>query len=288
MMRIAFAGVSVLALTLAAGSALAQNVSEVVVTGSLIRGMAEDAALPVDVIGAEELARQGTPTTVELIKALPASQGVLGDSNQFDGRSQGQEGVGNINLRGLGAPRTLVLFNGRRVALSANGAVDTNLLPMGAVGRIEVLKDGAAATYGSEAIGGVVNLIAPTRFEGLTVNGEWTFIDGSEGDWGGGAKWGWSNDRANAFVAANFSHRSKLPFVKRDFTNEPFQGNPEGGWSTIALPIFIDLASGPAAVRSDVGCTPLGGTLTPVGCQYHFSLNDNLVELEDRYSARTT
>lgn len=283
----AYAGVSVIALGLAlAGAAQAQEqVQEVVVTGSLIRGTPEDAALPVDVIGSEDLERQGSPTAVELIKALPSSQGVLGDSNQFDGRSQGQEGVGTINLRGLGAARTLVLFNGRRLALSANGAVDTNLLPMGAVGRIEVLKDGAAATYGSEAIGGVVNLIAPTTFEGLQVNGDWTFIDGSEGDWGGGVKWGWSNDRADAFIAGNFSHRSRLQFTKRDFTSAPFAENPEGGWSSISLPTFIDVASGAAAVRFDSGCTPLGGTFTPAGCQVQFALNDNLVEPEDRYSA---
>src|SRR5687768_8611761 len=117
-----YGGVSALVLILAVGQAQAQEVSEVVVTGSLIRGTPEDAALPVDTISSEELARQGNPTTVELIKALPASSGVLGDSNQFDGRSQGQEGVGNINLRGLGASRTLVLFNGRRLPLSANGA----------------------------------------------------------------------------------------------------------------------------------------------------------------------
>jgi iron complex outermembrane receptor protein len=283
-----YAGASALALSLALGAASpagAQEVSEVVVTGSLIRGTPETAALPVDVIGGEDLLRQGTPSTVELIKALPSSTGVLGDSNQFDGRSQGQEGVGNINLRGLGASRTLVLFNGKRVAQSPNGAVDTNLLPMAAVGRIEVLKDGAAATYGSEAIGGVVNLIAPTDFTGLELKGDWSFIDGSKGDWGGQARWGWANDRANAFVAAGFSHRGRLKFTKRDFTNMPFADNPEGGWSTISVPIFLDAASGPAAVRFDVGCTPLGGTPTPAGCQYHLSLNDNLVEKEDRYSA---
>src|SRR5262245_20495004 len=119
MTRKAYAGASALAISLAlataASQAQAQEVSEVVVTGSLIRGTPETAALPVDVIGGEELARQGTPSTVELIKALPSSSGVLGDSNQFDGRSQGQEGVGTINLRGLGPARTLVLFNGRRI-----------------------------------------------------------------------------------------------------------------------------------------------------------------------------
>src|SRR5690242_15789392 len=84
------------------------SVSEVVVTGSFIRGTPEDAALPVDVIGAEELQKQGSPSPVELIKSLTVSNGVLGDTNQFDARAQGAEGSATINLRGLGPARTLV------------------------------------------------------------------------------------------------------------------------------------------------------------------------------------
>jgi len=87
------AGGSALAIALSLGlssTALAQDATEVeavVVTGSLIRGTPEDAALPVDVIGAEELAKQGSPTTVDLIKGLSVSNGVLGDTNQFDARA---------------------------------------------------------------------------------------------------------------------------------------------------------------------------------------------------------
>ncbi|MBX3485585.1 TonB-dependent siderophore receptor [Phenylobacterium sp.] len=135
-------------------------VQEVVVTGSFIRGTAEDAALPVEVIGVEELQKRGSPNTIELIKSLPVSGPVLGDSNQFSTAAQGQVGAGSINLRSLGSLRTLVLVNGRRVVSSAgagSGGVDTNLLPVSAIGRVEVLKDGAAATYGSDAIAGVVN-----------------------------------------------------------------------------------------------------------------------------------
>lgn len=297
MRREIYAGASALALaigmTAIAGQAQAQGsgastVEEVVVTGSFIRGTPEDAALPVDVIGAEELSKQGNPSTVELIKALPASQGVLGDSNQFDGRAQGSEGIGTVNLRGLGAARTLVLFNGRRMAPSGflYGAIDTNLLPTGAIGRVEVLKDGAAATYGSEAIGGVVNFISPTNFQGLQVNGDYTYIDGSKGDYSAGVKWGWSGERGSVFLAASYNHRSKLQFLDRDFTSESFAQNPDGGWSIINLPIFLDVASGfgATATRFDSGCTRVGGTSTPAGCQYHFALNDNLVEPEDRYS----
>ena len=148
-------GGSVMAVALAlGGQAYAQQAStveEVVVTGSFIRGTPEDAALPVDVIGADDLAKQGSPSTVELLKALPVSSGVLGDTNQFDPRAQGSEGSGSVNLRGLGAQRTLVLINGHRMAPNpfgqgGAGIVDTNIIPSAAVGRIEVLKDGAAAT----------------------------------------------------------------------------------------------------------------------------------------------
>ena len=93
-------------LATAVSTALAQQTSEVaeivIVTGSYIRGTAEDAALPVDVISAEDLAKQGSPSTLEIIKDLSVSSGVLGDTNQFDARAQGTEGSGSVNLRGFG------------------------------------------------------------------------------------------------------------------------------------------------------------------------------------------
>ena len=166
----------------ASGQAQAQTgptqVEEVVVTGSFIRGTPEDAALPVDVISQEDIEKQGSPSTLELIKNLSVSSGVLGDTNQFDTRAQGSEGSGSINLRGLGAARTLVLMNGRRMAPNpfAAGVVDTNTLPQAAIGRVEILKDGAAAIYGSDAIGGVVNFITRTNFEGLEVGASYSLI----------------------------------------------------------------------------------------------------------------
>jgi iron complex outermembrane receptor protein len=171
------------------------EVEEVVVTGSFIRGTPEDAALPVEVIGAEELQKRGSPSTVELLKALSVSSGVLGDTNQFDSRAQGSEGSGSVNLRGLGSQRTLVLLNGRRMAINPFGAagagiVDTNIIPAAAIGRLEVLKDGAAATYGSDAIAGVVNFITKKNFSGLEVGADYRVIDGSDGDYGLNATFG--------------------------------------------------------------------------------------------------
>ncbi|MBO6694773.1 MAG: TonB-dependent receptor plug domain-containing protein, partial [Henriciella sp.] len=120
----------------------------VVVTGSAIVGTPEDAALPVDVITAGDLRLEGNPSLTELVQQLGVSSGVDGQSNQF--ASNGLEGTANVNLRGLGPGRTLVLLNGRRQVFSPRAIgeqaqlfVDTNSLPRAAVGRVEVLKDGA-------------------------------------------------------------------------------------------------------------------------------------------------
>ena len=92
------------------------EVDEIVVTGSFIRGSAENAALPVEVLGEAELANRGAPSVLDLIKALPSSSGALGDTNQFDSRSAQAEGSGSVNLRALGAERTQRSGHERRAA----------------------------------------------------------------------------------------------------------------------------------------------------------------------------
>jgi iron complex outermembrane receptor protein len=286
-----------------AGSAFAQQAStveEVVVTGSFIAGTPEDAALPVDVISSDDLEKQGSPTTVELLKALPVSSGVLGDTNQFDPRAQGSEGSGSVNLRGLGAQRTLVLMNGRRMPINpfgqaGAGIVDTNVIPSAAVGRVEVLKDGAAATYGSDAIAGVVNFITRKNFDGLEMNASYRIIDGSDGnDYTGSVLWGHTFENGNILLSAAYQHRSKLPTTERDWATQPFFNNPEGGWSAgNAIAPFLPVTNLPsgaftpaAGFQLDSGCAPLGGVVTPGTlpvCQFAYIPYDNLVEIEDRF-----
>ena len=270
------------------------EVEEVVVTGSFIRGTPEDAALPVEVIGAEELQKRGSPSTVELLKALSVSNGVLGDTNQFDSRAQGSEGSGSVNLRGLGSQRTLVLLNGRRLAINpfgqaGAGIVDTNIIPAAAIGRLEVLKDGAAATYGSDAIAGVVNFITKKNFEGLEAAADYRIIDGSDGDYGLSATWGKTWDNGNVLASIGWQHRSKLSVAERDWANQSYLSNPEAGWSAAGNPsTFIPLASTTSGMR-DPGCGGLGGFpgfsgLTPV-CYWHYTPFDNLVEKSNAVQA---
>jgi iron complex outermembrane receptor protein len=180
-----------------------REVETVIVTGSFIRGTPEDAAVPVDVLSAEDLETQGTPTVVQLVKTITASQSALGESNRYNGGA----GTASINLRGFGAARTLALMNGRRLAESPlaafqGGGANLNFIPQAAVGRIELLKDGAAATYGSDAIGGVVNFITRTDLDGLELDAEYSYIDDSDGDYAASVAWGSRFERGNVLLAA--------------------------------------------------------------------------------------
>ena len=273
-----------------------RKLGTVTVTGSLIQGTPEDAALPVDVLTTEDLRLQGSPSALDIIKSLPVSSGVLGDTNQFDGRAQGSEGSGTVNLRGLGASRTLVLLDGKRLApnpfaFAGNGSVDTNILPLAAVGRIEILKDGAAATYGSDAVAGVVNFITRTGYEGFEVGGDYKHVDGSDGDYSVNAVGGWNTDFGSFLLAAGYQHRSELASTERDWAVRDFLENPQGGWSLVGNPgAFAPRGAGFAAtgpVLRDPGCGTVGGiplvTGTTSVCGFQFTPFDNIVEEENRY-----
>jgi len=279
----------------------APQVSEVVVTGSYIAGTPKTAALPVDVVTQDMLRKQGAPTVVEVIKQLPESSGVIGESNQFvaGGRGQGLYGASSINLRGLGPERTLVLFNGHRLPLAFAIFPDANVLPLSAVGRVEVLKDGAAATYGSDAIGGVVNFITKRSFDGLELGADYRWVDGSKGnDWNANFTWGKTGANWDALISGGYDHRSELPVLGKDWAHRAYDVNPEGGWTGGGNPEGFTPATATgtpiAGGRLDLGCTALGGQLTTANanpapllpwtsCRGQYSIWDMLEEKEDRY-----
>lgn len=267
--------------------------STIVVTGSLIAGNPEEAPAPVEVIDLEELTAQGSPSMLDLTKRLPASSGVLGDASQFDTRSQFNEGVASINLRGLGPQRTLVLLNGKRIVATASGnlpLVDVNLIPMGAIGRVEILKDGAAATYGSDAIAGVVNFITRTNQKGFLASGDYRYVDGSEGDWNAALSWGGELGPVRLLVSGGYNHRGELTALDRAFSYLPYDVNPQGGWSGGGAPGNFDFDATLNGVRFDAddGCEAVGGFRSLPGsnadlCQTQYLGFTNLVEPEDRY-----
>ncbi len=299
-------GASAIALATAA-PAVAQDADDseelrqekVVVTGSFIQGTPEDAALPVDVIDAGDLELQGSPQLTDLIRNLGVSSGADGQTNQFT--SNGLEGTANVNLRGLGAGRTLVLLNGKRQTFSprpigeqAQLFVDTNMIPSAAIQRVEILKDGAAALYGSDAIAGVVNFITNDSLEGLEVSGDYEFIDGSDGNYNLSAAYGLQFDKGSWVTSIGYNTRSELSTTERDWAVLPFDENPQGGWSTIGNPgSFVaipNVAPGSAIAgtalafaNSDDQCSALGGTEGGVLCRFNFTQFDNLIEEEERF-----
>jgi len=150
-----------------------QKLEKVEITGSSIkRSIASEGALPITVISVKELREAGVTTTEELVGRVASSQSSLGTSQSI-GSATG--GVSNANLRGLGANKTLVLLNGRRLAAFAfdSATVDLNAIPFAAIERVEILRDGASAIYGTDAIGGVINFITKNNYNGIEVSGEY-------------------------------------------------------------------------------------------------------------------
>ncbi len=158
----------------ATGPALAQEAADeplelqsIQVTGSRIMRTDVEGALPVTVISREDLDLSGYASAADFIRQLPFNS--FGSFRPQSGSSA--QGDAELSLRGLGSDRTLILVNGRRLPKSpASGASQNlNVIPLGAVERIEILSDGASAVYGSDAIGGVVNVILRDDFEGMEV-----------------------------------------------------------------------------------------------------------------------
>ncbi|WP_167075823.1 TonB-dependent receptor [Massilia aquatica] len=154
-----------------AGQALAQDapIQRVEITGSSIKRIVKEGALPVQVVSKEVIARSGATTVADLLQKLPAMQGFTIEAVAAGSNSGGRT---LASIHDLGGSYTLVLLNGRRMAplQDSGSAVNLNSIPMAAVERVEVLTDGASALYGADAIAGVINFILKKNFQGLTLD----------------------------------------------------------------------------------------------------------------------
>jgi len=183
------------------------------VTGSNIKRVEGEGALPVTVITRQEIERSGATTPMELLQQLSA--------NNSAGMTTLSNGVGALtfsaqtaSLRGLGGARTLVLINGNRIdsfsgEVQGVGGVNLAAIPFNAIERVEILKDGASAIYGSDAIAGVINFITRNDYTGVDASGFYgTPTRGGGGDqWQGTVSAGWGDltkDRWNAFLSASY------------------------------------------------------------------------------------
>lgn len=159
-----------------------EPVGEIIVTGSRIVRDGYDAPTPVSVISTKELKSEAPANISDFVNTLPAVRGSGTAASSNGSLSNGAAGINTVNLRSLGAQRTLVLFDGQRsVASATTGTVDVNTFPQALIERVEVVTGGASSAYGSDAVSGVVNFILDKKFKGVKVEYEYgvtTYSDG--------------------------------------------------------------------------------------------------------------
>ena len=206
-----------------------EDVERIEVTGSRIKRADMESASPVSVITTADMKMQGISNVADALQNLTAQSGGLTASV-----NNGGNGNSTVDLRGMGANRTLVLVNGRRMIASGTGAtatVDLNTIPMSAVKRIEVLKDGASAVYGSDAIAGVVNIIMRDDFEGLEFDA--SYAETSEGDGEESTistTFGVSSDKGNIVVNLGYYDRGTVRQSDRAYSDCPiWEGTDDDG-----------------------------------------------------------
>ncbi len=222
------------------------------VTGSRIRRIDGETALPVQIIKREEIDRSGVQTTEELLGLITANTGSQPEALSIGNDSN--PGISSASLRGLGATRTLILLNGRRLenyafADQGGSGVDLHAIPLAALDRVEVLKDGASAIYGSDAIAGVINFITKNDFRGV----EATVYRGDTQQ-GGGSKTratatvgvgDLAVDRFNAFAIFDYQKKGELLARDRSFTATDYRpGEGLDNTSNNSFPANIHVGPG--------------------------------------------
>ena len=248
-------GVSQFAGAQTAGNAPAdqksQSLETIVVTGSNIRRVDIETANPVVTIDRATIQQSGKATIGDLVQALPSISGNAANPQVNNGGAGGTSGA---SLRGLGTVRTLVLINGHRLT-STNGAADLNAVPANLVERIEVLSDGASAVYGSDAIGGVVNIIMRSNYQGAELTTGYGITDRDDGQRKEVSfTFGQTTDKGSAIGGVNYNKLNSIAAGNRDFSAfarylSNGAGPPSGGSSrAITGRIFL-----PDALISSIG-----------------------------------
>ena len=270
-----------------------ENLAEIVVTGTSIKGLDAVSALPVTVLKAEDIARTGATSTEDLFRYI-SSASSSGSTVQAQATGFQTGAISTISLRGLGSGRTLILINGRRSAPYGGGSVgqagnsvDISAIPIGAIERVEILRDGASAIYGSDAIAGVVNFILREDFQGVDASvygGAPTRSGGGteeQGNFFGGIG-DLKADRYNITLGLSFDHTQDILGATRPFAGRysPQYGNDVT--SSFAFPaniaVFPATKGKPTTINPAVGnCAPsLNDINFPAQCRFDNSPFDSL------------
>jgi outer membrane receptor protein involved in Fe transport len=223
--------------TVATATTPTPEAAEIVVTGSRLQNSGFSAPTPVSVVGAAEIARQGATNVTEVLNQVPAFRGQ--NTPQTSANFASNLGASTADLRGLGANRTLVLINSRRVvAATVQGgstvpanAVDLGMIPTSLIGRSEVVTGGASAQYGSDAVAGVVNVILDNKLQGFRGSVQYGQTDRSDGkDYAASFGWGTKlGERGHLIVGADWDKNKGVG----DCYNRSWCA---AGWNTVTAP----------------------------------------------------
>ncbi|TBR40157.1 MULTISPECIES: TonB-dependent receptor domain-containing protein [Dyella] len=226
----------------AADQANAKSLDTVTVTGSRIRSVDVETSQPIFTMDRQAIQATGLTNVNDILARMPSAG--TPDITPQDTLSSGADVGGRyVNIRNLGSQRTLVLVNGRRWATSLSGLTDLSTIPVSMIDRIDVLKDGASSIYGSDAIGGVVNIITRDRFDGTEVNAYY----GQNGKGDGQQKnidvtWGHNTEKSSLILGASYQDQQPVWNNKRDETRYQYgprhidDGLGGGPWGRVTDP----------------------------------------------------
>ena len=221
-------GCSATALLLSLGTAAqAQNEETMIVSSTRLQNAGFDAPTPTTVVGIEDIQRNAQPNVFEAMTQLPALQGSTGVTYNTGSTTTGLMGLSALNLRALGVLRTLVLIDNQRiVGGNPNGAVDVSMIPQALIQRVDIVTGGASASWGSDAVAGVVNFVTDKRFEGFKANlmgGQTTYGDNNNATMQFAAGTSFLGGKAHFEVAGEYSYTAGVNPPK----NIPNQFAPE-------------------------------------------------------------
>lgn len=253
MLSAAFGACLLLPAIASAQSNDSSKIERVTVTGSSIKRIDGESALPVQILKREDIDRVGASSTEELVKQLSSLSSAGSSTTAANASGYGGANIATVSLRGLGGGRTLVLVNGRRVSVygggsagAAGSSVDINSIPLSAIERVEVLKDGASAVYGSDAIAGVVNFILRKDYNGAELSA--TYGQPSAGGNGKDKKAsffaGFGNLADNGYnitFGANLQKTEAIFGVDRPFANRLNVAEQNDQLSSITFPANVTL-----------------------------------------------
>jgi iron complex outermembrane receptor protein len=283
----------------AAGLALpafAQETQRIEITGSSIKRLDAEGPAPVEVYTRKDIARTGATTVAELVKNIAALD--IDDQGDLTGNSPSGSGASNLQVRGLSERNVLVLLNGRRLPINAltdgsgaGAAVDVNNIPISALERVEILKDGGSAIYGSDAVAGVINFITRKNYSGVEVRAGYGLSSRSDGEEKtGGIVAGFGDyDKSgfNVLAALDIFKRDPIGKADRDISASAdwrrFDGVTDGRSGLHPNGNILN-AAGTAVVGQVVPCPPedLRGTT----CRFDFNKTIlNLNNGADRWSS---